>query len=203
MEVSPKSTSFDFIETIISSYEERIHKIEEVFHSSEVVADSSNNLFYDFEHSLLELRKERMQLNEALREDMAKNGSLRKNDYDSMMKEIFDLLDEKEKEAEQNFREYIEDQKNMVHFLRQGMLSVRNIEDPDYRRQVDEFKKELEHILVMQQQRKSLVISKFLEFQNVHIRVTEIFRMILKREKSAHFREVKEIKKHLMDAINL
>ncbi len=111
MEPTAQNTNIDFIEALLTSFESRIQKIETVFITSDAVNEFSYALMNDFQISMKELKKERTQLNDLLRGNMAKNGSLRKNDYDILMDDIFILLDEKEKEAESSFHLYIEDQK--------------------------------------------------------------------------------------------
>jgi len=175
MEPATQTNITDFIETLLTSFEVRIQKIETVFSTSEAVNESSHALMNDFQHSLQDLRKERMQLNTMLRENLAKSGSLRKNDYDCLMDELFLLLDQKEKEAEDQFYRYIEDQKAMVSFLRQGILEIKNTEQNDNKKKIEEFKLELETILKAQQQRKEQAIAKFLEFQNINKKLQTIF----------------------------
>jgi hypothetical protein len=100
-----------FFYNIISSYESRIQKIQTAFQSSENITLSSHSLFDNVHNSLIELRKERDLLNTRLCETVAKNGSLRKKDYNTMMSGIVSMLDEKEKEAESQFFIFIEAQK--------------------------------------------------------------------------------------------
>ncbi len=196
-----QNSPIDFIENFIHSFEDQIQKIESVFRSSEAVSDSSHMLFHDFQHSLIELREERTQLNAILRETLARNGSLRKNDYNSIMDGIFALLDEKEQDAERSFSSYIEDQKTLVSFLKHGILAVKTSSLDDNKKYIEEFKKELEHIIVTQQQRKNLVISKFLEFQNIHNKIIESFKMILEKDDSTCCKDIKKIKKYILEEI--
>jgi hypothetical protein len=155
----------------------------------------------DFQHSLQELRKERMQLNTMLRENLAKSGSLRKNDYDCLMDELFLLLDQKEKEAEDQFYRYIEDQKAMALLLRQGILEIKNTEQNDNKKKIEEFKLELETILKAQQQRKEQAIAKFLEFQNINKKITNNFQQLLDQDIQIFCKDIKNVKKHLLEEL--
>jgi hypothetical protein len=155
----------------------------------------------DFQHSMQEFRKERMLLNSKLRDNLARGGSLRKNDYDILMDEIFLQLDRKEKEAEEQFYSYIEDQKAMVRFLRQGILEIKNTGLDDNQKKIEDFKLELEAILKTQQQRKEGAIQKFLEFQNIHKNITDNFQKLLNQDVNLFCKDIKKVKKHFLEEI--
>lgn len=191
----------DFIETILTSFEERIQKIEAAFSTSEAVYDSSNVLTKDFQQSLLELRNERTQLNTMLRENLAKKGSMRKNDYDCFMDDIFLLLNEKEKEAESQFYQYIGDQKQMVLFLRQGILDIKSMEQENHKEKIAAFKSMLDNTLVEQQLSKECAITKFKEFQHLHKKITSKFKQLLDQDNIIFCRDIKNIKKQLFEEL--
>jgi hypothetical protein len=148
-----------------------------------------------------EFRKERMLLNSKLRDNLARGGSLRKNDYDILMDEIFLQLDRKEKEAEEQFYSYIEDQKAMVRFLRQGILEIKNTGLDDNQKKIEDFKLELEAILKTQQQRKEGAIQKFIEFQNIHKNITDNFQKLLNQDVNLFCKDIKKVKKHFLEEI--
>jgi len=198
MKAAPQGSIKDFIEDFITSYEARIQKIETIFTTSEAVTESSHVLLKDFQNSLNDLRKERTCLNSELRENLAKNGSLRKNDYDRMMEDIFFLLEEKEKEAENQFYQYIEDQKTMARFLRQGILDLKNTESKECKEKIKAFKLELEHILQTQKERKDLVEKKLLDFQTIHNNITKSFKMLLEKGVQVFCKDIKNVKKSVL-----
>lgn len=188
----------DFIETVLTSFEERIQKIEAAFSTSEAVYNSSNVLMKDFQQSLTELRNERTQLNTMLRENLAKKGSMRKNDYDCFMDDIFQLLNEKEKEAEDQFCCYIDDQKQMVLFLRQGIFEIKSTEQDDHKEKIAAFKARLDNTLKEQQHRKECAIAKFMEFQHLHKKITSKFQQLLDQDHIVFGQDIKNIKKQLL-----
>ena len=201
MEPTAQNTNIDFIETLLTSFESRIQKIETVFATSDAVNESSHALMNDFQLSMKELKNERTQLNDLLRENMAKSGSLRKNDYDILMDDIFILLDEKEKEAESHFYLYIEDQKAMVRFIRQGILDIKNTGNNNNTEKITAFKLNLETILKNQQNRKEGAINKLFEFQNIHKKLTTNFKQLLNQDVHNFCKEIKNIKKHLLEEL--
>jgi len=201
MEPTAQNTNIDFIETLLTSFESRIQKIETVFATSDAVNESSHALMNDFQLSMKELKNERTQLNDLLRENMAKSGSLRKNDYDILMDDIFILLDEKEKEAESHFYLYIEDQKAMVRFIRQGILDIKNTGNNNNTEKITAFKLNLETILKNQQNRKEGAINKLFEFQNIHKKLTTNFQQLLNQDVHIFCKDIKNIKKHLLEKL--
>ena len=201
METITQNNSTDFIETILNSFEDRILKIEAAFSTSEAINESSNDLLKDFQQSLLELRNERSQLNKLLRDNLAKNGSLRKNDYDCLMDELFTFLNEKEKEAEYQFYQYIEDQKQMVLFLRQGILEIKSLDQEDYKEKIAVFKTRLDTILKSQQHRKERAIMKFTEFRHIHQKITGRFKQLLEQDVHVFCKDIKNVKKQLLEEL--
>jgi hypothetical protein len=193
--------SSDFIETLLHSFEDRIQKIEKAFSSSESVIESSQVLLDDFQNSLKKLKKERKELNNILREHMAKIGSLRKNDYDFLMEDLVLLLNEKEQEAKDEFRQYIIYQKEMVSLLRKGILETKNIGKNDNKENIKNFKLELENILKAQQERKEHAVLKFLEFQGIHEKITHSFNELINQDTHVFCKDLKNVKKHLLEEI--
>jgi len=193
--------SSDFIETLLHSFEDRIQKIEKAFSSSESVIESSQVLLDDFQNSLKKLKKERKELNNILREHMAKIGSLRKNDYDFLMEDLVLLLNEKEQEAKDEFRQYIIYQKEMVSLLRKGILETKNIGKNDNKENIKNFKLELENILKAQQERKEHAVHKFLEFQGIHEKITHSFNELINQDTHVFCKDLKNVKKHLLEEI--
>jgi len=191
----------DFIETLLSSFEARIEKIETVFSISEAVTESSNALLNDFRNSIKELRQERVLVNSILRENLAKCGSLRKNDYDILMDDVFQLLNDKEKEAENQFYMYLENQKSMVHFLRQGILEIKNTSLDENRAKIEEFKAKLDITLKAQQQHKKQAITKFLEFQKIHKIIINNFKKLIDKDVHIFCKDIKNVKKHLIEEL--
>lgn len=120
-----------FFEDIITSYETRIQKIQTAFQSSEYITESYHSLFDNVHNTLIDLKKERDILNLKLCESLAKNGSLRKKDYNTMMSSILISLNEKEKEAEDQFLTFIEAQKEIAQSLKTGLLGIKDLASQD------------------------------------------------------------------------
>ncbi len=201
MKTDPENNPAEFIENVINSYETQIENIEKVFTTSEAVNDSSRHLFENLNRSITDLTDERNDLNARLRENMAKNGSLRKNDYDCLMSEVFCALEQMEDDAKKSFSAYLNDQKAMVKLIRDNIIALKSKEKQPQKVMIQEFKNELEKIMTTQQQGKDLVISNFIRFQNMHNRLTLYLKELLDKRNAVNCRDIKEIKLALLNQI--
>ena len=191
-----------FFDNIISSYETRIHKIQTAFQSSENITESTHFLFDHVHSSLTDLRKERDLLNSKLCEIVAKNGSLRKKDYYTMMSGILCALDQKEREAESQFLIYIEAQKESAQSLKNTLLDIKDITGQDAVEKVMLIKEQLSQISVLQEMRKETAIHTFMEFQQMNNRMMECLENLLRKGEFILIQDIKKLKNQLIKEIN-
>jgi polyribonucleotide nucleotidyltransferase len=201
MKTTIENNPAEFIENVINSYEKQIENIETVFNTSEAVNDSSHHLFENLNQSITDLTNERTDLNTRLRDNMARNGSMRKNDYDTLMNEVFQALNKLEDNAKKSFTSYIDEQKAMVKLIRENILKLKSRQDKSQVDSIRNFKSELEKILIAQQKGKDLVIENFIRFQNMHNRLTNCLNQMLTANGSVSCKEIKELKQSLLSEI--
>jgi hypothetical protein len=202
MNIQPELNIDGFFDNIITSYEARIQKIQTAFQSSENITESSHFLFDKVQSSLNNLRKERNLLNTKLCEILAKNGSLRKKDYNTMMSGILCALDEKEKEAETQFLSFIEAQKETAQALKISLLGIKDITSPDVTEKINEVKLQLLLISELQEKRKETVMKSFSDFQKLHTRMIESLNELLGKGDQIHVHDIKKIKEQLIKELN-
>ena len=202
MNTQPELNIDGFFDNIISSYETRIQKIQTAFQSSENITESSHFLFDNVQSSLNDLRKERDFLNTKLCETLAKNGSLRKKDYNTMMSGILCALDEKEKEAETQFLSFIEAQKETAQALKTSLLGIKDITSPDVTEKINLVKIQLSRISELQETRKETVMKSFNDFQKLHNRMIESLNNLLSKGDQIHINDIKKIKDQLIIELN-
>jgi hypothetical protein len=202
MNIQPELNIDGFFDNIITSYETRIQKIQTAFQSSENITESSHFLFDNVQSSLNNLRKERTLLNTKLCEILAKNGSLRKKDYNTMMSGIFCALDEKEKEAETQFLRFIEAQKETAQALKTSLLGIKDITSPDVTEKINLVKIQLSQISELQESRKETVMKSFSDFQKLHNRMIESLNALLCKGDQIHVHDIKKIKDQLIKELN-
>jgi hypothetical protein len=191
-----------FFDNIITSYESRIQKIQTAFQSSENITESSHFLFDNAHHSLNDLKKERDIVNSRLCEALAKNGSLRKKDYNSMMSGILCALDEKEKEAESQFLNFIEAQKTTAQSLKNSLLGIKDITSQDNCEKITIIKEQLSRISELQEMRKESVMKTFLDFQQMHNKMMACLENLLEKGDHIHIQDIKMVREQLFNEIS-
>jgi len=202
MNTQPALNIDGFFGNIITSYESRIQKIQTAFQSSENITESSHFLFDNVHHSLNELKKERDILNSQLCENLAKNGSLRKKDYNTMMSGILNALDEKEKDAETQFLNFVEAQKTTAQSLKNSLLGIKDITSQDNCEKITIIKEQLSRISELQETRKESVMKTFLDFQKMHNKMMSCLENLLEKGDQILVRDVKKIKDQIIKEIN-
>ncbi len=202
MNTQPELNIDGFFDNVIASYEARIQKIQTAFQSSENITESSHFLFDNVHNSLHDLKKERDILNSKLCETMAKNGSLRKKDYNTMMAGILGTLDEKEKEAENQFLNFIEAQKQTAQSLKNSLLGIKDITSNDASEKIIIAKEQLSQISKLQELRKETVMKTFMDFQQMHNRMMECLESLLEKGDSILIQDIKKVKDQIIKEIN-
>ena len=191
-----------FFNNLISSYENRIQKIQSAFQSSEIITESSHSLFDNAHHSLNDLKKEREILNTRLCETLAKNGSLRKKDYYSMMSGILVALDEKEKGAERQFLNFIEAQKETAQSLKNSLLGIKDIPASGNGEKICIVKEQLSQISKQQEMRKDEVMKTFYDFQQMHNKMMTCLESLLEKGDHILIQDIKDVKQQVLKDIN-
>ncbi len=202
MNANPNIDIDNFFDNIITSYQDRVQKIQTAFQSSENITESSHTLFDNVQATMDELKKERNLLNGRLCETLAKNGSLRKKDYNSMMSGILDTLDEKEKAAEKLFLRFIESQKETIQSLKSSLLSLQETDPANTTQKIQSIKDQLSQILQVQEMRKDTVMKAFVDFQNLHKKVMECLEHVLEKGNHITAKDIKSIKYKLLNDLN-
>ncbi len=202
MSNQPELNIDGFFDSLISSYETRIQKIQTAFQSTEIITESSHSLFDNVHSSLNDLRKERDLLNSRLCEVMAKNGSLRKKDYNTMMAGILSTLEEKEREAESQFLHFMEAQKETAQSLKNSLLGIKDITSQGTNEKITLIKEQLSQISKQQEMRKETVMKTFTNFQQMHNRMMECLESLLQKGEQIAVQDIKNVKELINKEIN-
>ena len=202
MNIQPELKIDGFFNNIVSTYETRIQKIQTAFQSSENITEASHSLFDNVHNSLTDLKKERDILNSKLCETLAKNGSLRKKDYNTMMSGILGALDEKEKEAECQFANFLEDQKETARSLKNSLLGIEDITTQNNCEKISIIKEQLSQISKLHEMRKEAVIKTFTDFQKMQSRIMLYLKKLLEKGEHNLVHDIKAIKKQIIQEFN-
>jgi hypothetical protein len=173
------------LENIISSYEARIQSVEAFF-------EVTGQIFQDFQDSLLiSTRAEREKINNQLRESLAKNGSLRKKDFDGMMSVISSYLDQSEQEVRQLSHKYLNEQTKLVQQLRESLRNFKDALTEGQTEKVGELQTLIKEILTRQDESKIEVTSKLKEFQQGQQQTSEMLKDLLAKGEKLRIRDFK------------
>jgi hypothetical protein len=151
MNTHPELRIHRFFDNNISSYQIRIQKIQTAFQFSENITESIQFLFDNVQSFLNVLRKEHDLFNSRFCEALAKNGSLRKKEYNTKMPVILYALKEKEKEAETHLLSFIETQKEIAQPFHTTLRDIKDITSPDFTEKINQVKIQLSGLTELQE----------------------------------------------------
>jgi hypothetical protein len=174
------------VENVIASYESRIQNVEALF-------ETTHQILHGLQESVLDTRQERAEINEQLRDALAKNGSLRKKDFDNMMSVISSGQDQEEREVRDLSKNYLSEQTNLVHELRERLEQFRDALAKGEAQRVKEFQIAIKEIFAEQERRKEEVIAKLKEFQQEQQETAKMLRNLLAKGRELRTRDLKSM----------
>ena len=142
-------------------------------------------------HGILEdCRHKRDMLSDDLRGILAREGFLRKKDFDNMMKSIMSYQDEREKEVKNLLKTFFEEHKEIAE-------TVKKCLSEDAKIKIGDFRNMLQDIQVRQKARESEVSTLLKEFQTEYNETAESLRSLLDRGEDLRIRAFKEMIKNI------
>jgi hypothetical protein len=172
------------LESIVSSYETRIQSVETLF-------ETTYQLLQGLQDSVLDTREERGKIHNQLKESLAKNESLRKKDFDSMISVISSHQDKQEQEVRNLSKSYLNEQTNLIHELRENLRNFKEALAKGESQRVKEFETMIKEILVKQEKRKQEVISRLKEFQTEQQETAKMLRDLLAKGRKLRIKDLK------------
>jgi len=173
-------------ENIISSYEARLEGMGVIF-------DTTYQLLQGFQDSFIDTKQEREKLTVELRENLAKNKSLRRNDFDNMMQGILSIQDKREEEVRNLLNSYINEQKEMVQALRGNLEKFKDFLAKGEIQRVKEFQNMIKKVLDEQEKRKEEVTSKLKAFQKEQKEMAKRLKELLAKDKELRIKDLKSM----------
>lgn len=174
----------DIVNDVVSSYEARIQSIGTIF-------DTTYQIREDFQDSFLDTKEEREKLNAELRESLAQKGSLRKKDFDHMMRGILSTQDAKEKEVRNLLKGYLNEQKEVAKTLRDNLAKVKDALASGEAERVKEFQALMNGIIAGQDERKNEITSMLKEFQKEQQEMSKRLKELLAKGRDLRIRDLK------------
>jgi len=172
------------VNDIISSYETKIRSVGAIF-------DTTHQLLQTFQDSFLDTKQQRERLKEQLRENLAKNGSLRKKDFDNMMQEILSNQEKREKQVRDLLNSYLNSQKEMAHSLRTNLDKVKDALAKGQVQRAREFQAAIKDILANQEKRKQQAIFRLREVQQEQQQIAKRLEELLAKGKELRTKDLK------------
>jgi hypothetical protein len=119
-----------------------------------------------------------------------------------MMSGILLTLDEKEREAQNQFLNFIEEQKITAQSLKESLLGIKDITSSDANEKIAIIKEQLSHISSIQETRKETVMKTFLDFQEMHNKMMEYLGKLLEKGDAIQIHDIKKVKDQIIREIN-
>jgi hypothetical protein len=174
------------VDHTVSSYETRVQNIGTLF-------DTTHQILRGFQDSLLDTKQEREKLNAELRENLAKNKSLRRKDFEHMTEGIISAQNEREKEVRDVLNTYLNEQRAMARDLKENLGKFRDSLGEGEVQRVKEFQQMIKEILAKQTGRKDEVISKLKEFKKEQKMLASRLKELLAKGKDLRIKDLKRM----------
>ena len=172
------------LEDIISSYEMRIQSVESLL-------ETTHRFLLDFQDSVFDKHQEREKINHQLRENLAKNGSLRKKDFDSMISPISSRQDQQEREVRNLSKSYLNEQTILAREPRESLKSFQTALANGEAQRVREFQAVIKDILAKQEKRKQEVTSWLKQFQKEQQEMARMLKNLLDKGRELRIKDLK------------
>ena len=161
---------------VVFSYESRISEVG-------IIIDNTYRILEEF-------KTKRNEMSNQLKENLAKKGSLRKKDFDSMMEEILSRQDEREKQVKDLLRTFLEEQKEVAQTIKKNLAEGEKV-------RIDDFKKILQDIQTRQKARENKVSIALMTFQKEYKEVAESLHNLLNKGEAIRIKDFKEMVKNI------
>jgi len=174
----------NIVDHIVSSYEARIQSVESLF-------DTTHYILRSFQNSLFDMKQERETLNTELRENLAKNESLRRKDFDHMMEGILSTQEGRAKEVRNLLNRYLNEQKQMAKDLRENLKEFRDSLSKGEVQRVKDFQEMIKQILAKQDERKEEVTFRLKKFKREQVVLSSRLKDLLAKGNGLQIRDFK------------
>lgn len=160
-------------------------------HNMNSIIDSTHQLIEDLQDSFIDIKREREKTNIELKENLAKNYSLRRTDFDQMVNGFLALQEESEGEIRNLLKIYLTEQKELSQTLIENIDKFYNACIKGESPEVSEMNSLIHQILSKQKERKEDVTYKLKEFQKEQQNFTSKFKELLIKGKELRMRDFK------------
>jgi hypothetical protein len=176
--------SENFVDNVFGSYEARIQSVE-------CLVETTRSVLESFDDSLLHVPQEYGQISQQLRDNLANNGSLRKKDFDTMMRIVSTDQDRRSQEVRDLSRKYLDEQTQLVHELRGRLRGFRDALAEGEVAKVTEHHEAITDLFTKQQQHSNDVIIRLKESHEEQQQTAGMLRDLLAKGRKLRIKDLK------------
>jgi hypothetical protein len=176
--------SENFVDNVFCSHEARIQNVESLL-------ETAHSVLENFDNSLLGLRHEYDRISEQLRDNLAKNGSLRKKDFDTMMGVLAADQDQRGREVRDLSRKYLSEQTQLVRELRRQLHDFTTALAEGEVAKVTEHHQAITHLFLEQRQRSDTVVTRLKESQEQQQQTAGMLKQLLAKGRELRTKDLK------------
>jgi hypothetical protein len=186
MELSSAGAMKDIVDKVFASYEARSRSIGSLF-------DTTHQILEGFQRSFVEARQEREIINGQLRERLAENESLRRKDFDRLMRGILSTQEDREAHVREELNRYLVEQGEMVHVLGDSLATLKDDLAGGEAQRIKEFQSLMQELLAKQDERKNEVTSELKEFQKQQQELAHTLKELLAKGRELRVKDFKRM----------
>lgn len=168
------------VESLVSSYESRIQGMEFTFQMLE-----------DFQEAFIEAQHEKEEIHGELRDSLARNESLRKKDFDKMMRAILAAQDERTQDVKHLLSSYLQEQQELSQSIRESLRDFKQFLATGEQQRIKEFQALMGDILARQDARKNEVTARLHAFQQDQQDMVTSLKRLLAKGKDLRIQDLK------------
>jgi DNA repair exonuclease SbcCD ATPase subunit len=176
----------DIAGNMVASYATKSRSIESFF-------DTTHQILEGFPNSFLDTRQEREKINAQLRENLTKNESLRRKDFDRLMQDILSAQEDKEKQVKEGLNGYLAEQRETIRQLGDNLAKFKDALARGEAQRIKEFQALLQEILAKQDERKKEVTSQLKEFQKQQQELAKSLKELLSKGRELRIKDLKSM----------
>lgn len=168
----------------MSIVEEMKNLAQEIITSYEARINIVGNIIESTHRTLENFRNEREEMSGQLRKMLADFESLRKKDFDNMMRDIILRQDQREKEVREKLKNFLEEHKKMAQDLKELLSNAESV-------RLEKCKSSLEDIKVRQSEREREVNSMLEDFQKEQENLSDVLKELLNKGEQIRIKDFK------------
>ncbi len=174
------------MENVLASYEAGVESLSSMFEASRLLVDNLPD-------SLLEDKKEKEKINNRLRDLLAKNGNLRKKDFDNMMDGVLSFQEESGEEVKALTKEYFNEERSAALELRKTLGQFKDALAKGEVNKIKDVQSALKKLFGKQDKRKLEIVSRLKEFKSEQKEIPRQLRELLAKGEDLRIRDFKSM----------